>query len=148
VGHNGDTPFATSLIGGTIPHMEFKRMPETQRILETLARPFPALPQSLAVISPEEFVASYKAAKESTSSSPSGCHIGHYKAAIGDPALNELHSSMMSIPFQVGFVPDRWQRITDIMLEKKPGDSRCHRLRIIALFESDLNQAKQILIGR
>jgi hypothetical protein len=34
------------------------------------------------------------------------------------------------------------------MLEKNPGDSRCNRLRIIALFESDLNHAKRVLIGR
>jgi hypothetical protein len=42
---------------------------------------------------------------------------------------------MMSIPFQCGVV-------TDIMLEKDIGNPRCHRLRIIALFESDFNQAK------
>jgi hypothetical protein len=34
------------------------------------------------------------------------------------------------------------------MLKKNPGDSRCHRLHIIALFKWDLNHAKQILIGR
>ena len=55
---------------------------------------------------------------------------------------------MMSIPFQVGIIPDRWKQIMDIMLEKTLGDSRCHRLWIIALFESDLNHAKRILIGR
>jgi hypothetical protein len=99
-------------------------------------------------ITDEEFQDSYKAAKEATSSSPSGRHIGHYKAILKDPTLTALHATMMSIPFQVGIVPDRWNRVTDIMLEKTAGDSRCHRLRIIALFKSDLNHAKRILIGR
>jgi hypothetical protein len=55
---------------------------------------------------------------------------------------------MMSLPFQAGFAPDRWKKVTDIMLQKEIGDSRCHRLHIIALFESDLYHAKRILIGR
>jgi hypothetical protein len=33
------------------------------------------------------------------------------------------------------------------MLQKDAGSARCHHLRIIALFESDLNQAKWILIS-
>jgi hypothetical protein len=55
---------------------------------------------------------------------------------------------MMSLPFKHGFIPDRWTRVTDIMLCKEDGNARCHRLRIIPLFESYLNQAKRILIGR
>jgi hypothetical protein len=34
------------------------------------------------------------------------------------------------------------------MLKKDRGSSRCHRLRIIALFENDLNQAKRLFIGQ
>jgi len=34
------------------------------------------------------------------------------------------------------------------MLEKEQGNSRCQRLRILALFESDFNQAKRLVIGR
>jgi len=59
--------------------------------------------------------------KESTSSSPSSRHIGHYKVAVNDPTLDQLHSCMMSFPFMHGFAPDRWKRVTDIMLEKEPG---------------------------
>jgi hypothetical protein len=54
---------------------------------------------------------------------------------------------MMSLPFQVGFAPQCWTRVTDIMLEKEGNKPRCHRLRILALFESDLNHAKRIIIG-
>jgi hypothetical protein len=55
---------------------------------------------------------------------------------------------MMSIPFQDGFTPERWTKVTDIMLEKEAGNPRCHWLRILVLFESDLNHANKILIGR
>jgi len=55
---------------------------------------------------------------------------------------------MMTLSFKHGIVPDRWSKVTDIMLRKDADTTRCHRLRIIALFESDLNQAKRILIGR
>jgi hypothetical protein len=93
-------------------------------------------------------MASYRVAKESTSSSPSGRHIGHYKASLADPTLVSLHTTMISLPFQVGLIPNHWKCIIDIMLEKSSGDSRCHCLRIIALFESDSNHAVRILIGR
>jgi hypothetical protein len=112
--------------------MQFEIIPETQRILDTLTRAHPGMSSSTAEITADEFTASYKSVKESTSSSPSGRHIGHYKAAIGDPTLIELHTTMMSKPFKMGFAPDRWQRVTDIMLEKSPGDSRCHRCEYTA----------------
>lgn len=34
------------------------------------------------------------------------------------------------------------------MLNKKPGDYRIHRLRIVALQESDFNQTNRLAIGR
>jgi hypothetical protein len=147
VGRRGDTLLAQQLLQGVLPDITSTLLPETQCILKTLARDYP-IAMATATITDKEFQDSYKAAKEATSSSPSGRHIGHYKAILKDPTLTALHATMMSIPFQVGIVPDRWNRVTDIMLEKTAGDSRCHRLRIIALFESDLNHAKRILIGR
>jgi hypothetical protein len=54
----------------------------------------------------------------------------------------------MSIPTFTGHSPERWHQIVDIMLEKKPGDRRIHRLRIIAVQESDFNQVNRLALGR
>jgi hypothetical protein len=121
---------------------------ETTRLLETLTWPYSAIPQTDNDITEEEFQQTYKHVHEATSSFPFGRHVGHYKAILKDPPLVTLHTTMMSLPFKHGFIPDQWTRVTDIMLCKEDGNARCHRLRIIPLFESYLNQAKLILIGR
>jgi hypothetical protein len=149
VGRRGDTKQAHSLLQGQIPRgLPRDLMPETTRILHTLAAPSIAIASGTSSIMEEDFIQTYKRTKVSTSSSPSRRHMGHYKAVIKDPTLVRLHCAMMPMPFQQGFNAEHWTKVTDIMLEKEEGNSRCHRLRIIALFESDLNQAKRILIGR
>jgi len=124
-------------------------LPETIRILNTLTYSYPSLSTDTpTTVTTEEFIQAYKNIKESTSSSPSGWHVGHYKAIVDNPNLVNLHSIMMTLPFQHGFVPKCWSKVTNIMLRKDTDSARCHRLHIIALFESNLNQAKRILIGR
>jgi hypothetical protein len=107
-GRRGDTPSSEDLLRGTLPpNLPDDALPETIRILQTLAQQTPSSDSS-SIISPEEYVASYVVANESTSSSPSGRYIGHYKAILKDPQLVGLHPQMMSIPFQMGFAPERW----------------------------------------
>lgn len=148
IGRRGNTATAKTLISGLLPHRVLDHLlPETVRILHTLVTPVPTFMQATTEITPDTFISTYKNIREDTSTSPSGRHIGHYKVACQDPVLTLLHASMMAIPFRVGIAPHRWNRVIDIMLEKEPGNARCHPLRIIALFESDFNQAKRILIG-
>jgi hypothetical protein len=112
-----------------------------------LVSPHSFLGRSSPVITPEEFISAYKATLEEISSSPSGKHVGHYKAILKFPSLVYLHSTMMYIPFQIWFPPPHWSRVMDMMLEKEEKNSRYHRLCIIALFESDCNQAKRIIVS-
>jgi hypothetical protein len=136
VGHAGDSPITETLLAGEMHPLPQDILPESRHVLQTLATPYPMTTRTTQ-IEEEEFMASCRVAKESTSSSPSGRHIGHYKASLADPNLVALHTTMMSLPFQVGLIPSRWKCIIDIMLKKSPGDSRC-----------DFNHAMRILIGR
>jgi hypothetical protein len=113
--------------------------PETLQLLHTISSTSKAIssPPVEVDISFEAFQSCYKTVTENTSSSPSGRHVGHYKAAVMCDALSALHAAMMTIPFQAGFSPKLWQCIIDILLEKQPGNARIHQLCILALLESD-----------
>ena len=54
-------------------------------------------------ISREDFVSYWKGSKESTSSSVSGLHFGHYKAAAQDPYLAEVHALTSELAYSTGY---------------------------------------------
>jgi hypothetical protein len=149
IGLNIDKPAAEQILNGTfLPDPSINLFPETIKVIEYLKRPSPYCHPFPTTITSNEFQATYKRVKERTSSSISGRHVGHYKAAAQDDFLSNIHSVMMSLPYKIGFSPNRWQRIVDVMLEKEPGNPKLHRLRIIALIENDFNQSQRILIAR
>jgi hypothetical protein len=99
IGRQGDTVISADLLRGKLPtSLPSDLLPETLHVLQSLATPASTTDIS-PIITDEEFVQTYRVAQENTSSSPSGRHIGHYKAACRDPSLVSLHSQMMSIPF-------------------------------------------------
>ena len=150
VGYKGDQPGAESLIHGELPppHIMSALLPETQALLHYLTTCPRYHPPYSSSISGDQFQSLYRSLDERTSSSPSGRHLGHYRTAAQSDILSSLHASMMSIPYLTGISPSRWRQTIDVMLEKKQGDRRIHRLRIVALQESDFNQANRLLIGR
>ena len=96
----------------------------------------------------EDFTKGIREWKESTSTSPTGRHLGHYKVALQDKEqLSEGYSKMINMPVRYRFSPNRWQNATSVMLEKDKGDPKIHRLRIIHLFEADYNLFLKLIWG-
>jgi hypothetical protein len=91
---------------------------------------------------------------EKTASSFSGRGVHHYKACPegSDYSLSdiqvEVHASMLTVPMDAGFCPERWKQEVDVMIEKVPGIPRSDELRIIQLLEADLNHVLRIAFAR
>jgi hypothetical protein len=90
-------------------------------------------------ITPDDVAYGFSKWKESTSTSPSGRHLGHYKAIIQDATLLSCLTKFMAIITKRGLVLSRWCNTVNIMIEKEAGNPLISRLRIIHLFEADLN---------
>ena len=84
----------------------------------------------------KRFTEAIIATPEKTSSSPSGIHYGIYQTILKDEYLTTVLAKLASIPFQYGFVLQRWTQVTQVMIKKKP-EPYIDKLRIIELFEGD-----------
>jgi hypothetical protein len=142
-------------------------LPEMVQLISEMAMPeeIQKLGQIQKEITTDDFYSGFKSWKESTSMSPSGRHLGHYKAIIDDPEIKkmkknpeyvshcklaflELFTKLVNIPVHNGFVPDRWCKSITVMIEKDPGSPRIEQLHIIHLFEADYNFSLKLLWGQ
>jgi len=85
--------------------------------------------------------------KETTSTSPSGRHLGHYKVALTDTEITRGYQLTLNIPIKHGFVARIWQNAVSVLFEKDPGSPKLSRLRIIHLFEADYNMFLKLIWG-
>ena len=99
-------------------------------------------------LSLEEYKRFWRKKREETVTSPFGLHVGHFKAATQQDEILNVHRIMLLLPFQTALVPNRWKKTVQTMLEKDPGHPWIHRLRIIELFDAQVNAGFQIFIGR
>ena len=76
---------------------------------------------------------------ENTSSSPSGLHLGHDKAAAQSKELSEIFALQMSTIVHTGIHPSRWGVALQVMIEKIAGVCLVTKLRSIQLYEADYN---------
>ena len=94
-----------------------------------------------------EFKSYFKRKDESTESSPSRRHIGHYKAILASDDIVDMIVSMINIGLKTGQALDCWKKTVSIMLEKDVGQPKLHRLRIIQLFKADYNFLLSLVFG-
>jgi len=119
----------------------------TRLFIEALRWPA-SLPDLISTILNEEaFSAHWRKARETTSSSFSGLHFGHYKSAASAPELAHLHARFTQLVFMTGISLSRYQSGLQVILEKKAGAINIDLLQAILLMEADFNAAMKILIG-
>ena len=100
------------------------------------------------IITVQQFISGIKIWKETTSTSPSGRHLGHYKAIIRDENLAQIFTTMTSLPLQYGFAPKRWTTAIQVVLPKDAGAPKLTRLRNINILEADYNLILRTIWGR
>ena len=149
-GPDGTTDFVRDLISGK-PLSETLKAQLTEatiQLLEVLRRPPPSKYNKQAMITPAQYVSCYKRLNEKISSSVSGMHLGHWKAALESLSLVQMYATKMSLPYVHGFNPARWRMVVDVCLPKDEGKFYSHRMRIIRLVESDFNQSLGMIFAR
>mmetsp|Transcript_30358 Transcript_30358/g.72755 ORF Transcript_30358/g.72755 Transcript_30358/m.72755 type:complete len:2117 (+) Transcript_30358:2729-9079(+) len=111
-----------------------------------------------ALVTVDQYIRRIRRWRESTTTSPSGLHLGHAKALVNhfhsnvdkDPEhhYDLLDTRQMVLEARVALLNyatthrysfDRWKTIVNVMIEKDPGDHRIHRLRVIHIYEHDLS---------
>ena len=132
---------AEELLQGTVPAHWHGQDNVLRQFLASFAIPdhVKSCPEIPTIVSENDVLKRFKTWKETTSTSPSGRHLGHYKALIGHPTLLSCFTKFMNIAISQGIAIPRWCNATNVMIEKDPGKPRIHRLRIIHLFEADYN---------
>jgi hypothetical protein len=150
IGPSGTSKFCDKILSGEIDSQAYPVA--VQAIFKELSKPNSAAVND--VISLEDFKDAMRRWKESTSTSPSGRHLGHYISlltkigddtdVLGEKILN-LHHKMLVIAQYRGRPYERWKSEVEIMLEKEPGNPKIERLRIICLYKADYNLFLKIM---
>ena len=149
LGFLGATKAAEQILNGT-----YKFPPNTDvhtiGLLKQLGSAAKGISQNSckATVSKEEFKQYWKGRKEKTSSSFSGLHFGHWKAAATSDDLSTIHAKTIELAFMTGTPLERWCIGLSVMLEKKPGVIEVDKLRAILLMEADFNFANHLYFGR
>ena len=86
--------------------------------------------------------------KEQTSSSLSGIHYGHYKAAAHSDRISGFLAKKITLIARTGCPLERWSYGLTVMLEKIVGLALVSKLRVILLMEADFNMHNKLIFGK
>ena len=102
------------------------------------------LPENDTVITTDQLNQFWKNMNEKTVSSPSGRHIGTYKATSTHPQHSNIQARMTSLPFELGIPLKRTSQCINVSLLKKGKGITPSNLRTIWLLEADFNSGTKI----
>ena len=126
--------------------------PETKQYIQALQY-HPLVKQGLQIptsVTESDLSTGFSKWRESTSTSPSGRHLGHYRSIILPRPNNtplSILTSLINIPIHTTIIPDRWTNTVTVCLEKLPGQPKTNKIRIIHLYEADLNYLLKLFWG-
>jgi hypothetical protein len=154
---HADTIEAQEIMEGTVPLAFVTENPYTKKVIEYIANR-ENLHAIDTYITADQISRGFRKWRESTSTSPSGCHLGLRRITtypMEDEELEEarkhilkMQTDIVNLPIQNGFSPYRWQTVVNAMLEKIPGKPYLHKLRVIHILEADYNLALKEIFGR
>jgi len=149
VGFLGDTDAAQQILEGT-----YVFPPDTEKftklLLEETARTYAEMSteEVNTHVTVEDYQYYWQRANERISSSYSGLHFGHYKAASFHPRLSALHAAKLSACAKTGVSLARWGIGVNVLLEKIMGNNFVHKLRAICLLEADFNWWNKLIFAK
>jgi exonuclease III len=158
----GDGPASTSMLNGSydVSQLDANVALLVQHLEQTSEM---AAIETHPTITTAEYVEKLKIWAESTSTSPSGLHLGHYKALIArhkysdidtedeellakrdtwnrmQTSLLDLHVQMLNYALERGYSYQRWHTVANAILFKDKDNVRIHRTRVIHIYEADYN---------
>jgi exonuclease III len=156
IDENGKCTTSTSIIDGTfnierIDNLDIKNKKEVKMLMKELRRKRGQdgkMEEDVnTTIDGKDFQKMFNKKNEMTSCGPRGIIMPHWKMIAESEHLSTVQAKLMEAPFKHGFTYDEWEISVHCMLLKDELPF-IHRLRIIQLFEGDMNGALQLLFGR
>ena len=109
------------------------------------------VPHSCPTITMKTLIRRLRHWKESTTTSPSRRHLGHYKALLPPSNYNlqsfleepegqilSVHLKLLNFCASTGYSLRRWHKIVTMMIPKQNNNYKIHRMRVIHIYEADL----------
>lgn len=147
-GYMANTPAGEAVLNGEYEGIALADQ-GTRRLMEEIARIREMVPKDSVDtnISQERWIQRWAKTKESTSSSESGIHFGHYIAGTSSKIISRHDALKVTLCNKWGIALDRWTRGLSCMLEKVAGCCLIDKLRSIILMEADYNANNKEVFG-
>jgi hypothetical protein len=152
-----DTATSNEILAGHRQIDDISSIPQCQALLDACqaATALNALPAEITI---EEFKGKIKSWRETTTTSPSGRHLGRYKALLTNIESHSLEAdtpkdyytnqqmfiiesivAIINYCIRHNYTLNRWKKIINTMIFKETGNYKIHRLRVIHIYEADFN---------